>query len=195
MIEGPSEAVAIRRAVRSDFVAAPGLLQHVLREGFDHGDERWANGKDQLGLYLDHPRNTLYVAVAEDGTVCGTAAIRRGRPDPSHPDWLAERYGEPGTAELLGVYVTRPYRGHGIARRLVEPARRFAAEGDYRRIYLHAHAIAPGAVEFWEEVAAAPVYDARTGADPLGTVHFELPISQAIERLSPRSSYGDKAAM
>ncbi|SHF06634.1 GNAT family N-acetyltransferase [Streptoalloteichus hindustanus] len=132
---------------------------------------------DLDGVYLRSPRHALFVATRGDEVV-GTTAVRAAAPkSPPHPRELVERYPADTTAQLFRVYVRREHRRHGLARAMVEMARRFvAATPGYRAIYLHTDTRIDGAEPFWRSVATE-VHDARND-DPTRyqTVHFEIPI-------------------
>ncbi|MCP2257367.1 Acetyltransferase (GNAT) family protein [Streptoalloteichus tenebrarius] len=139
---------------------------------------------DLDGVYLRPARHALFVATLGEEVV-GTTAVRAAAPkSPPHPRELVERYPAESTAQLFRVYVRREHRRHGLARAMVEMARRFVARTPgYEAIYLHTDTRVDGAEPFWRSLAVE-VYDGRDG-DPsrFQTVHFEIPIPSWEEDL------------
>ena len=175
-----------RPAQPGDLRRARELIVRVIEEDLGYAyNPAWHWDLDDLrGVYLDDPRHALWV-VTDDATgeLLATGAVRRGGPkSPPTPRWLADRYDRDRTAQVVRVYVARPHRRRGIARTLVELARRFAAaEGGYSVICLHTDRRAPGAEAFWRAMPTTLVYDPKTDpqSDAAGdqsreTLHFEL---------------------
>jgi GNAT superfamily N-acetyltransferase len=177
--ERPVVRYTVRAATVADIPAMRALMVRVFEEDFGYGyrAEYHADVDDMQGVYLDHPRHALFVAV-EDGTgvVLGTAGVRSGGLKPAfNHAWLVARYDPELTAQLVRVYVAREYRGAGVARALVERATRFAAEhGTYRVLALHADPRSPGAERFWRSLPTTLILDDRDG--PSGSLHFEMEI-------------------
>jgi ribosomal protein S18 acetylase RimI-like enzyme len=121
-------------------------------------------------------RGALWVAVDDaTGEIVGTGGVRRG--GPKSPPEMAAQYDPDRTAQVVRVYVDRAHRRRGIARTLVELARRFAAaDGGYDVICLHTDVRAPGAEAFWRSMPTTLVYDPQgQGEGAYGsTLHFEL---------------------
>lgn len=85
------------------------------------------------------------------------------------------RYDPARTAQLVRVYTLREWRGHGIARMLVERAARFVAgEPSYTTLALHTDPRSPGAERFWRSMPTTLIHDDRDG--PSGSLHFEMAI-------------------
>jgi GNAT superfamily N-acetyltransferase len=172
-------AFTIRAALPSDVDAARALMIRTFEEDFGYGykPEFHADVDDMQGTYLDNPRHTLFVAVAEaTGQIVGTAGVRSGglKPAFNHP-WLVERYDPERTAQLVRVYTLREYRGKGVARALVERALRFVPEaGGYSVVALHTDPRSPGAERFWRSMPTTLILDDRDG--PSGSLHFEMAI-------------------
>jgi ribosomal protein S18 acetylase RimI-like enzyme len=95
---------------------------------------------------------------------------------------VAARYDPDRTAQVVRVYVARAHRRRGVARALVELARRFAAaEGGYDVICLHTDVRAPGAAPFWRSMPTRLVYDPQGHGEGISatTLHFELAFPEA----------------
>ncbi len=167
----------VRAAGPGDLAAARALMIRTFEEDFGYGytPEFHADVDDLRGVYLEHPRHALFVAVADDtGQLLGTAGIRSGGLKPAfNPPWLVARYDPERTAQLVRVYTLRECRGRGVARALVERAVRFAAEeGGYTVVALHTDPRSPGAERFWRSLPTTLIHDDRDG--PSGSLHFEL---------------------
>jgi GNAT superfamily N-acetyltransferase len=163
----------VREARLSDLDGARALMLRVLDEDLGYGfvPALHADIADLKGTYLNTARHVLLVAVASStGAVIGTAGVRAGGPKTEYvPPWLAARYDPTTTAQIVRVFIAPEYRRLGVARRLVEAARRWVqAEGGYTTICLHTD------LPFWRSLADE-VYDAR-GRDEWETVHFEVPL-------------------
>jgi GNAT superfamily N-acetyltransferase len=177
---GISERVTLREVVPADFQAAREHILRVVREDLrlDYRPEWHWDLDDMQRVYVDHPRQALFVASDdESGRIVGsTSVVNVGPHAPPHPAWLALRYSGPTVAQLLRVYVAREYRRHGIAQRLVERAREFVASaGGYDTIYLHTDARVPGAEAFWRAMPTTLIYDGRGNTEGYSrAVHFEL---------------------
>lgn len=170
----------------------------VLREDFGYAELRpfHADLDDLQGVYLDHPRHTLFVALDDaTGAVLGTTGVRAGGPNSSpHPAWLAWRYSPETTAQLYRVYIAPDHRRRGVARALVEAARRWiAAEGGYRVIYLHTNVGVPGAEAFWRSLPTTETYDGRHESE-YAPVHFELAFPEESGSTSPTREDGARSA-
>jgi GNAT superfamily N-acetyltransferase len=170
----------VRMAGTDDLAGAVAVIRRVLHEdmGYPYRPDWHFDIDDPRTWYLDNPRHALFVAV-DDGTrkVIGATGVMAGGPkSPPHPRWLAERYHPATTAQLFRVYIDRDQRRRGVARALVEAARRFvAAEGGYRVLYLHTDAIAtPQAEHFWRAMDTTEIYDGRGKGEPSQALHFEL---------------------
>ena len=172
-------AYSVRAAGPGDLAAARALMIRTFEEDFGYGytPEFHADVDDLRGVYLEHPRHALFVAVADDtGQLLGTAGIRSGGLKPAfNPPWLVARYDPERTAQLVRVYTLREWRGCGVARALVERAVRFAAEErGYTVVALHADPRSPGAERFWRSLPTTLIHDDRDG--PSGSLHFEWTI-------------------
>ena len=170
---------SVRAAGPGDLAAARALMIRTFEEDFGYGyrPEFHADVDDLRGVYLEHPRHALFVAVADDtGQLLGTAGIRSGGLKPAfNLPWLVARYDPERTAQLVRVYTLRECRGRGVARALVERAVRFAAEeGGYTVVALHTDPRSPGAERFWRSLPTTLIHDDRDG--PSGSLHFELAI-------------------
>ncbi|TWF93933.1 GNAT family N-acetyltransferase [Saccharopolyspora dendranthemae] len=179
----PHEALAggeyvIRRARHEDVESARTLMFDTFYRVMGHGyvPEWHADVIDMHRAYFETPGHALFVAVL--GTeVVGTASVRASGPQsPPHPQWIAERYGTPTTAQIFRTYVREEHQRRGIARALVEKSCEFVAEtGRYDTIYLHTNPAIAGAEPFWRSVAKE-VCDARGAGDFSPTIHFEIPV-------------------
>ncbi len=178
--EGTRPGYTVRRAAPEDLERVAAHIRRVTQEDLAYGDrpEWYWDVADLRGTYLDNPRHALFVAVDHaDGALIGTTAVHsRGPKSPPHPQWLAERYAGPESAQLMRVYIARGHRRRGAARALVEAARRFVAgEGGYRTIYLHTDPLRyPDAERFWRAMPTREIYDARGRGEPSQALHFEL---------------------
>jgi GNAT superfamily N-acetyltransferase len=150
------------------------VIQHDY--GYDYRSRWHDDVDDPAGFYLDHPRQTLLVAVdARTGQTLGTAGVRLLRiTAPPHPPEIVARYDRERTAELTRVFVLPAARRLGIGRALVDAARRWVAEvGGFDLIQLHSRT----AVEFWRAMETTEILDNRRpgGEGPeAGQVYFEL---------------------
>jgi ribosomal protein S18 acetylase RimI-like enzyme len=167
-----AKGFTVRDAREEDLEAARALMLQVLEEDLGYGYRpEWHWDTDDLtGVYLEHPRQALFVA-CERGRVIGTTAVRnQGPKHPPHPEWLAQRYSGPTVAQLMRVYVARDHRRRGVGAALVELAHRFVRlDAGYTTLYLHTEN--PQAIAFWDRLATV-VYDTRP--DGGGTVHYEV---------------------
>lgn len=185
------------RTIRPEETAqARAHILRVLKEDLGMGYvPEWHHDLDDIqGVYIDHPRQALFVAVDdESGVIVGTTAVRAMPPkSPPHPKWLAERYDSPRTAQLLRVYVAREHRRRGIARALVDTEAQFIAdEGGYDVIYLHTNADVPGAESFWRSMPTTEIYDGRGKGEGSEALHFELVMPR---RRASRLDYRTPAA-
>ena len=171
--------VSVRHVTPEDFAAA---REHILRVvhddlGLTYRPEWHWDVDDIQTVYVDHPRQALFVAIDDaSGNVIGTTSIVNVGPKvPPHAAWLAERYSGPDVAQVLRAYIARGHRRRGVARTLVDRARRFAAGAGYRTIYLHTDARVPGAEAFWRAMPTTLVFDGRGNIEGYSeAVHFEL---------------------
>lgn len=169
----------VRLARPDDLAAVRALMVRTFEEDFGYGyrPEYHADVDDLQGVYLDHPRHALLVAVAdESGEIVGTGGVRSGGLKPAfNPPWLVARYDPERTAQLVRVYTLREWRGRGVARALVEQALRFVADaGGYTVVALHTDPRSPGAERFWRSLPTTLIHDDRDG--PSGSLHFEMAI-------------------
>lgn len=171
----------VREVTPSDFAEARAVIMRVLEEDLGTGymPQYHRDIDDMQGTYLDNRRQALFVAVDHaGGQVIGTIAVRTDGPkSPPHPHWLAERYAPDTACQLFRAYIAREHRRRGVARALVEAARRFIRdEGGYDTIYLHTNPSVPGAEPFWRAMPTREVFDSRReeGAPGTNALHFEL---------------------
>jgi GNAT superfamily N-acetyltransferase len=175
----PRRRFTVRPATPDDLAAARALMIRTFEEDFGYGYRPEFHGDvdDMQGTYLANPRHTLLLAVADDtGAVVGTAGVRSGglKPDFNEP-WLVARYDPESTAQLVRVYTRREWRGHGVARALVEQTVRFVAgEPSYTVLALHTDPRSPGSERFWRSMPTTLIHDDRDG--PSGSLHFEMAI-------------------
>ena len=172
----PRREYTIRLAELGDLDAARALMIRTFEEDFVYGfrPEFHADVQDLQGVYLDHPRNLLVVAVAPTGEIVGTAGIRSGGLKPEfNPDWLVARYDPARTAQIVRVYTLREWRGCGVARALVMRAVAGVPElGGYDVVALHTDPRSSGAERFWRSMPTTLIYDDRDG--PSESLHFEM---------------------
>ena len=183
----------IRHARPGDVLAAKALIMRVISQDLGYAyNPQWHWDVDDLqGTYLDDPRQALWVAIDDvSGEILATGGVRKGGPRSAPEQWVVDRYDSERTAQVVRVYVAQAHRRRGIARRLVDLARRFAAaDGGYAVICLHTDTSAPGAEAFWRSMPTTLVYDGR-GVDTTDTIHLELAFPQpgeATHRAAPRS--------
>lgn len=187
----------VREVTPADFAEARAVIVRVLDEDLKTGyrpEIHW-DIDDMQGSYLDNRRQALFVAVDRaSGLVVGTIAVRTDGPtSPPHPRWLAEQYAPDTACQLFRAYIAREHRRRGIARTLVEAARRFIRdEGGYDTIYLHTNPSVPGAEPFWRSMPTREIFDSRReeGAPGTNALHFELKMLPADVTVS---SAGPKA--
>lgn len=170
---------SVRPVRPEEIVQTQTHILRVLEEDLGVGYvPEWHYDLDDIqGVYIDNPRQALFVAVDdESGAIVGTTAVRALPPkSPPHPKWLAKRCTGPQTAQLLRVYVAREHRRRGIARALVDTAAQFIAdEGSYDVIYLHTDASLAGAESFWRSLPTTEIYDGRGRGEGSEALHFEL---------------------
>jgi GNAT superfamily N-acetyltransferase len=183
-------AFAVRAATSADLPAARALMLRTFEEDFGYGyNPAFHPDVDDLqGVYLDNPRHTLLVAVAnDDGAVVGTGGVRSGglKPQFNQP-WIVERYDPERTAQLVRVYTAREGRGHGIARALVAELVQFVARTpSYDVLALHTDPRSPGAERFWRSMPTTLILDDRDG--PSESLHFEMTMpDRASHKGAPR---------
>ena len=169
----------VRTAQPADLTAIRALMIRTFEEDFGYGykPEFHTDVDDLQGVYLDNPRHTLVVAVAEGtGEIVGVAGVRSGGLKPAfNQPWLVARYDPERTAQLVRVYTLREWRGRGVARALLPPLLEFVArEGGYDVVALHTDPRSPGAERFWRSLPTTLVLDDRDG--PSESLHFELAI-------------------
>jgi GNAT superfamily N-acetyltransferase len=187
---------AVRPARPEDLTAARALIMHVIQEdlGYAYNPEWHWDVDDLQGVYIDDPRHALWVAVDDaTGQIIGTGGVRRG--GPNSPPELAARYDRDRTAQVVRVYVARAHRRRGVARTLVDLARRFAAaDGGYDVVCLHTDTRAPGAEAFWRAMPTTLVHDPQ-GVGPFGdTLHFELAFPEPEAKVDPSEDPGAAVA-
>ena len=168
----------VRRARREDVEEARTLMLDTFYRVMGHGyvSEWHADVIDLEQAYFETSGQALFVAALGEEVV-GTTAVRASGPkSPPHPEWIAERYGTPATAQIFRTYVNAEHRRNGLARALVERSCAFVAEtGRYDTIYLHTNPAIEGAEPFWRSVAKE-VHDARGDSRYSPTIHFEIPV-------------------
>jgi GNAT superfamily N-acetyltransferase len=172
----------VRAARPEDLDAVRALMIRVIEH--DYGYEyrsRWHDDVDDpKAFYLDHPRQTLLVAVDDTtGRIVGTAGVRVLRiTSPPHPAEILDRYDRERTAELTRVFVLPEARRRGIGRALVDAARVWVAEvGGFDLIQFHSRT----AVELWRAMPTTEVLDNRRqvgGGPELGQVYFEMRVPE-----------------
>ena len=172
-----AQGYALRPAQSADLTAARALMIRTFEEDFGYGynPEFHTDVDDLQGVYLDNPRHTLVVAVAEgSGEIVGTAGVRSGGLKPAlNQPWLVARYDPERTAQLVRVYTLHEWRG--VARALLPPLLEFAArQGGYDMVALHTDPRSPGAERFWRSLPTTLILDDRDG--PSESLHFELVI-------------------
>ena len=176
-VDKATPGYSVRAAQLADLAAIRALMIRTFEEDFGYGykPEFHVDVDDLQGVYLDHPRHTLCVAVAEGtGEIVGTAGVRSGGLKPAfNQPWLVARYDPERTAQLVRVYTLREWRGRGVARALLPLLLEFAArEGGYDVVALHTDPRSPGAERFWRSLPTTLILDDRDG--PSESLHFEL---------------------
>lgn len=135
-------------------------------------------------MYLDNPRQAMFIAVAPDGHVASTSAIRVGGPRAPHPQWLIDRYADRANVSQIIRVATHPdHRRQGLARRLVALCQQFAREdGGFRTIYGHTNLRVEAAGGFWRSFPIIETLDASDSEtdERFLTLHFELPLDADI---------------
>lgn len=176
-----STPYTVRRAVTpADLQGARAVVVASFGTDFEYGFEpRWHWDLDHLReVYVDNPRQAMFVAVDRQGTVAATTAVILGGPNvPPHPAWLGDRYPkDASTCQIIRVVTAPDHRRQGLARRLVAAAQAFARSAGYRAIYLHTNVKVPAAQPFWESLPVTLVHDARGQEDDarFETIHYEL---------------------
>jgi len=176
----------IREVLANDIVLTRSMILNVLKDDLGSGYvPEWHWDLDQMHeVYIDNPRQTLLIAYEyTTGIIMGTTAVRTGGPQPPHhPQWIIDRYAFDQTAQLMRVYVARPYRRLRVARALVKAARDFIlGECGYTTIYLHTNPDVPGAEAFWRSLPTTEIHDTRNDDDAVNTIHFELSMTAPID--------------
>lgn len=173
----------LRRARREDIEGARTVMLDTFYRVFDHGYvPSWhADVINMERTYFDRPGHALFVAARGDEVV-GTASVRGDGPkSPPHPEWIAQRYGTPETAQIFRTYIRPEHRRNGLARGLVELACQYIADCElYDTIYLHTNPTIDGAEQFWRSIAKE-IHDTRangggTYSNGIPCVHFEIPL-------------------
>ncbi|MGW8374227.1 GNAT family N-acetyltransferase [Streptomyces sp. ODS28] len=182
----------LRTATDADVDAARSVMLDTvygdLRSGYV---PRWHRDIiDIEGSYLRPERRTLLVAVAPDGEVVATGAVRdQGPQAPPNPEWVAERYPSGSTAQLCRIYVRPGYRRLGIARAMVRELSAFVARaGGYDAIYLHTDPGVEGAEGFWRSVAQEVCDERLLPGGGQGIIHFALPVPDPEDPYGPYGS-------
>jgi GNAT superfamily N-acetyltransferase len=166
-------ALIVRPAVPGDVPAIRAFMLSIFEQDYGYGYQpQWHWDYDDLqGVYIDHPRHTLVLALdPASGEIVGTAGLRSG--GPTSPPAPARRY-QPSerTAQIVRVFIRPDQRRRGIARLLVDEVRRFVREvGTYDAICLHTE----NAVDFWQAMGCRIVHDGRAADPSEPSVHFEL---------------------
>lgn len=165
----------VREARADDLGAAEALLRSELEY-----DPRWHADLDDLrGVYLDRDDQALFVAVATDGSVVGTAAARRRMP--TVPE-IARRFDPAVSAELGRVVVAPAWRRHGVAVRLAEAVRAWAHAAGYQTLHLHTAPDNAPALALWRAIANEVP---RPGRPPGESLYFEIPIALPVQKRVP----------
>jgi SAM-dependent methyltransferase/GNAT superfamily N-acetyltransferase len=177
----------IRRAISpADLAGARDVVLASFGTDFEYGFEaRWHWDLDHMReVYVDNPRQAMFVAVDPAGTVAATTAVVIGGPNvPPHAEWIGAHYPkDPSVAQLIRVVTSPAHRRLSLARHLVAAAQAFARSARYRVIYLHTNAKVPAAQPFWESLPVKVVHDARgdEGDERFETIHYELDLHAAI---------------
>ncbi len=197
MPTAPAFTHPIHRAVTpADLAGAREVVLHTAETDLGYGyRSEWHWDLDRLvETYVDNPRQAMFVATDEAGTVVATAAIRVGGPNvPPHPVELGRRYADRQTvAQLLRVATMPAHRRFGLARRLVAACHRFVRDdGGYRVIYLHTNTRVPAAEPFWRSLPVVEIADDRgAGARPaLRHSAFRAAFGCALGVTGPPSGY------
>jgi GNAT superfamily N-acetyltransferase len=171
---------AIRPIRADDIPAARALMITTFEEDFGTGyiPQFHSDVEDIGGVYINHPRHALFVAVDDDtGELIATAGVRDGALKPGvSPQHLVQRYSTGQTAQLVRVYTHRRHRRRGAARALVQKViDHVAADEVYTILALHTYPHSPGAMVFWESIGVQVVADDRDG--PSRAVFFEIPLA------------------
>jgi GNAT superfamily N-acetyltransferase len=179
---GMVESVTVRVPRPEELDDVRGLMIRVIEQdyGYDYRS-RWHDDVDDAkAFYLNHPRQTLLVAIDDQtGKILGTAGVRTLRiTSPPHPSEIIDQYDRERTAELTRVFVLPEARRRGIGRALVEAARTWVAEvGGFDLIQFHSRT----AVDFWRSMPTTEVLDNRRqvgGGPELGQVYFEMSVPE-----------------
>lgn len=173
-----TDSVTVRVPRPDELEETRALMIRVIEHdyGYDYQSRWHEDVDDPKGFYLEHPRQTLLVAVDDrTGQIIGTAGVRVLRiAAPPHPAEILERYDRQRTAELTRVFVLPEARRRGIGRALVEAARAWVAEvGGFDLIQFHSRT----AVAFWRAMPTTEVLDNRrqvSGRPEDGQVYFEM---------------------
>jgi ribosomal protein S18 acetylase RimI-like enzyme len=166
-------ALIVRPAASEDMPAIRAFMLSIFEQDYGYGyqPQRHWDYDDLQGVYIDHPRHTLVLALdPASGEIAGTAGLRSG--GPTSPLALARQYQPPErTAQIVRVFIHPDQRRRGIARLLVDELQRFVREiGTYDVICLHTE----NAVDFWQAMGCRIVHDGRAADPPEPSVHFEL---------------------
>lgn len=166
----------------ADLPDAERVMREVLESDLGGYRPQWHQDLDNLeAAYLRQPRSALLVARL-GGELLGTAAVRPCElASPPNPGWLAERYNQSDTCQLVRVWVSCRARRRGLGRVLVEHAVTWSTgPGGYSRVYLHTDAGVPGAEAFWRSLPSREIHDSRP--DPFNCVHFEIDAETLLYR-------------
>jgi GNAT superfamily N-acetyltransferase len=186
--------VTIRVPSPDELEETRALMIRVIEHDYGYNyRSRWHDDVDNpAGFFLEHPRQTLLIAVDDEtGQLVGTAGVRVLRiTSPPHPAEILERYDRERTAELTRVFVLPEARRRGIGRALVDAARAWVAEvGGFDLIQFHSRT----AVEFRRAMPTTEVLDNRRprGDGPeSGQVYFEMSIP--FEMTIPTATSGPR---
>ena len=139
----------------------------VIREdlGYAYNPDWHWDVDDLQGVYLDHPRHALFVAVDDaSGELLARRPCGRARAHlPAQPRLAGGALRPRADGGVCRVYVGRAHRRRGVARALVDAGRRFVVrDGGYATLSLHTDPRAPGAEPLWRAMPTTLVY--ATGA-------------------------------
>lgn len=177
----PAGRYELREAGPADLVAVRALVLHVTERDLGYGYEpTWHRDLDRAEDAYLGPGRVMLVAVdrADGDRIVAGAGVRPG--GPTGPGPMVDRYARAGAVAQLVRVATHPlHRRRGLARRLAEACRAFAADAGYDVLCLHTNTRTPTALPFWLSLGAVIVHDQRgEDEDPrLATVHLELPLA------------------
>ncbi|HXG40509.1 MAG TPA: GNAT family N-acetyltransferase [Candidatus Limnocylindrales bacterium] len=179
---GRGAGFTVRRLRPEDVPAARAIMVRTFEDDFGTGylPEIHTDVADLVSVYVETPRNALFVAVDDaTGEVVATAGVRDGALKPGvSPAHLVARYDPRTTAQLVRVYTLPEHRRRGIATALVRASlEHILADGGYSLVALHTYPHSPGAIGFWQSVGARVVYEDER--DGIRTVFMEIPLEEA----------------